>query len=261
LLWGIMFPCHVSFSFLFSLGLTYNMVRLLGGRSFSYPSNIVINEIMYNAVADQDGGDWVELHNASSESVHMQGWAFKDGNPLHSFIFEQGFILESGDYLVLSTDIPAFQNIYPDVEPYTTELGFGFTSMGELLSLMDSSGHVVSTVYYSPSEPWPTEANGMGPSLELSHPELEVSYQQSWMASTGIGTPGEMNSQYQYPCLPSGDLNQDGIVDVLDIVQLIDIILQADEPETDIICLADLNQDGSLDVLDIVMMVDIIISA
>jgi len=228
---------------------------------FSYPSNIVINEIMYNAVADQDGGDWVELHNASSESVHMQGWAFKDGNPLHSFIFEQGFILESGDYLVLSTDIPAFQNIYPDVEPYTTELGFGFTSMGELLSLMDSSGHVVSTVYYSPSEPWPTEANGMGPSLELSHPELEVSYQQSWMASTGIGTPGEMNSQYQYPCLPSGDLNQDGIVDVLDIVQLIDIILQADEPETDIICLADLNQDGSLDVLDIVMMVDIIISA
>jgi|GEM_PF-1676005 hypothetical protein len=37
--------------------------------------------------------------------------------------------------------------------------------------------------------------------------------------------------------------------------------LQTNEAGADIICLADLNQDGMLDVLDIVMMVDIIISA
>jgi hypothetical protein len=227
---------------------------------FSFQSNIVINEIMYNAIADQDGGDWIELYNGSSENVNMQGWEFKDGNPLHSFIFEQEFILESGGYLVLCTDIPAFQNIYTDVEPYATELGFGFTSMGELLRLMDGFGHVVSTVQYSPSEPWPTEANGMGPSLELAHPELEVSYQQSWMASTGIGTPGGLNSQYQNPCMPSGDLNLDNTVDVLDIVLLVDIILNVDEPALDILCIGDLNEDGSLDVLDIVIMVDIIIS-
>ena len=53
-----------------------------------------------------------------------------------------------------------------------------------------------------------------------------------------------------------GDVNDDGILNVLDVVSLVNIILNGDE----YISSGDMNQDGSLDVLDIVTLVNIILS-
>ena len=53
----------------------------------------------------------------------------------------------------------------------------------------------------------------------------------------------------------NGDINNDGILNVLDIVLLVNIILSN---EYDII--ADINEDGFIDILDVVMMVNILIS-
>jgi len=53
-----------------------------------------------------------------------------------------------------------------------------------------------------------------------------------------------------------GDINDDGLLNVLDIVSLVNIILNGDE----YISSADMNQDGALDVLDIVTLVNIILS-
>ena len=53
-----------------------------------------------------------------------------------------------------------------------------------------------------------------------------------------------------------GDVNGDGLLNVLDIVSLVNIILNGDE----YISSGDMNQDGSLDVLDIVTLVNIILS-
>lgn len=53
-----------------------------------------------------------------------------------------------------------------------------------------------------------------------------------------------------------GDVNGDGILNVLDVVTLVNIILNND----DYILAGDMNQDGALDVLDIVTLVNIILS-
>ena len=53
----------------------------------------------------------------------------------------------------------------------------------------------------------------------------------------------------------NGDINNDGILNVLDIVLLVNIILSN---EYDII--ADINEDGFIDILDVVVMVNILIS-
>ena len=53
-----------------------------------------------------------------------------------------------------------------------------------------------------------------------------------------------------------GDVNGDGLLNVLDVVTLVNIILIND----DYILAGDMNQDGSLDVLDIVTLVNIILS-
>ena len=58
-----------------------------------------------------------------------------------------------------------------------------------------------------------------------------------------------------------GDLNFDGIINILDIVSLVNVILGVTEnPSDDIMYAADLNQDGSIDVLDIVLTVNIVLN-
>jgi hypothetical protein len=53
-----------------------------------------------------------------------------------------------------------------------------------------------------------------------------------------------------------GDINSDGLLNVLDVVTLVNIILNSD----DYILAGDMNQDGILNVLDIVTLVNIILS-
>ena len=52
-----------------------------------------------------------------------------------------------------------------------------------------------------------------------------------------------------------GDINSDGIINILDIVQIVNLVLTSEYNET-----ADLNSDGIVDVLDIVQIVNIILS-
>jgi hypothetical protein len=54
----------------------------------------------------------------------------------------------------------------------------------------------------------------------------------------------------------SGDLNSDGLINVLDVVMLVNIVLGYGE----IIDAGDMNGDGILNVLDVVMLVDIILN-
>ena len=57
-----------------------------------------------------------------------------------------------------------------------------------------------------------------------------------------------------------GDLNDDGSVDVLDIVTMVSWILDEYQPTPDEFEVADLNVDGSIDILDIVRLVEIILT-
>ena len=53
----------------------------------------------------------------------------------------------------------------------------------------------------------------------------------------------------------TGDLNNDGSINILDVVMMVSIIL-GEEPYTSI---ADLNFDQNIDVMDIVLLINIII--
>ena len=56
-------------------------------------------------------------------------------------------------------------------------------------------------------------------------------------------------------CGLTGDLNGDGMVNVLDVVVLVNIVLGGSDP----IDAGDLNGDGIINVLDVVMLVNIIL--
>ncbi len=58
-----------------------------------------------------------------------------------------------------------------------------------------------------------------------------------------------------YPCLPDGDINYDGEVNILDVVVLVNIVLGLEEENP----AGDLNQDNVINVLDIILLVNIIL--
>ena len=57
-----------------------------------------------------------------------------------------------------------------------------------------------------------------------------------------------------------GDLNQDGLINVQDIILTINIILGV-PPDAYELCSGDINEDGVIDILDIVLLVNLILSS
>jgi len=85
---------------------------------------VVINELL--TTSDSGGiDDWVELYNRSPQDVAIGGWGISDDldEPL-KYTFAAGTILASGEYLVIDE----------------LELGFGFSSLGEVVTLTAADG-------------------------------------------------------------------------------------------------------------------------
>ena len=60
-------------------------------------------------------------------------------------------------------------------------------------------------------------------------------------------------------CQLSGDVNQDGLVNVIDVVMIVGFIMGTDTPDDTQELLADMNSDGLINVIDVVMLVDVIL--
>ena len=161
-------------------------------------SAIVINEINYNSADDYDTQDWVELANNGSGAINLSGWQFKDEDDSHVFVIPEQTILENGAFIVLAEDTAIFNEFFPGTGPVVGNLNFGFSGGGELIRLYDANGVFIDQVTYDDDDPWPAEADGEGPTLELINPSFDNSLPESWNYSSNLyGTPGVENSIYQ----------------------------------------------------------------
>ena len=117
----------------------------------------------------------------------------------------------------------------------------------------------------------------------LSNQTGQVGYNQSTLVELDINTENLENGSYNSYLVvnsndsiePSvipinlivsdsglilGDLNQDGVLDVLDVVRLIQIILDQYDPSSFELMLSDLNEDEIVNVQDIVLMINTILT-
>ena len=160
--------------------------------------DIVINEINYKDSEDFEVGDWVELYNKGSSAVDLSNWVFKDDDDTHEFILPAGTSIPAGGYVVLAKTLSLFQTKFPSVSPVYGDFGFGLSGGGELIRLFDADGNLVDSVTYDDEDPWPTEPDGNGPTLELINPSLDNSLPESWDAcapsGSENGTPGAVNN-------------------------------------------------------------------
>lgn len=161
-------------------------------------ANIVINEINYKDANDFETKDWVELYNNSGSPVDISNWVFKDDDDTHEFIIPGGTIMATDSYLVLTQFLADFQVLYPSVSPVLGDFTFGLSGGGELIRLFDETGVLVDFVEYDDVDPWPTQADGNGPTLELINPNLDNELPESWDACAAPGaehgTPGALNN-------------------------------------------------------------------
>jgi hypothetical protein len=161
----------------------------------TYADSLVINEINYNSADNFNPGDWVEVYNPHPYTLDITGWVFKDEDDSHSYVFPEGTLIEANGYLVLCADGAAFSTLFPEVDNYIGDIGFGLSSGGELIRIYNASATLIDQLTFDDSAPWPTEPDGNGPTLELMKPSFDNALAESWMAHPLHGTPGSENSQ------------------------------------------------------------------
>ena len=60
------------------------------------------------------------------------------------------------------------------------------------------------------------------------------------------------------PSCTAGDVNADGLINVLDVVTVVNFIMGVANPDDDQECASDYNEDGLINVLDVVNIVNVI---
>ena len=142
-------------------------------------TDIVINEIMYDAPSDGRNAEFVELFNRGVASVDLSGWRFVDGI---EFDFPPAAVIAPGDYLVIAADAGWMRDNYGQV-PVIGDFSGQLSDSGELLRLEDAAGNLVDQVDYLPSGDWPELADGDGSSMELRHPQMDNDSPSAWADS------------------------------------------------------------------------------
>ncbi len=163
-------------------------------------AQVIINEISYNPPeSGTDSLEYIELFNAGGSTVNLAGWYFTSG--VEDTL--PNVDLPPGGYFVTAIKASAMQTVFGiTVHQWS---GNALNNSGEKIILVDAAANVIDSVQYDDADPWPVEADGSGPSLELRDPGLDNSDGANWQVSgagTGVilngfevsGTPGAENS-------------------------------------------------------------------
>lgn len=156
---------------------------------------LVINEILADALGNDMSQEWFELYNPGGEPVDVTGWQIKDCATQKLVLGSA--VVPAGGYLVLGASSDKAVN---GDAPVKLAYGDGFylpNTIGAIL-LYDPAGVLVDQTRYSTFEPWTVFK--VGKSLERVSPTSDGTVPESWETGKGTygdskneGTPGKKN--------------------------------------------------------------------
>ncbi|MCI0747635.1 MAG: lamin tail domain-containing protein [Verrucomicrobia subdivision 3 bacterium] len=159
---------------------------------------VVINEIMYNPTGG--GSEFIELLSITNGPVDLSGWTIAGAN----FSFPAGTVLPSSGLMLLlktnTTTVAAFRSAWsvPEGVPIFGH-DFVLENEGEALGLEKPNPEALmpaiemERVRYNDKSPWPTEADGEGPSLERFAAAEYGNDPVNWRTVAAGGSPGRVN--------------------------------------------------------------------
>lgn len=183
-------------------------------------TGLVISEIQYHPADAPDGSagiEFIEISNHGDIFQELTGWRLTGGV---EYRFPDGFKLEAGAVMVISGSPDALRSAVgaaPVLGPWEGSLD----NAGEVIELRDNLGAIKLHVEYSPDAPWPTAADGAGPSLVLISPSYGEEDPRAWAASWRRGgSPGRRDPLSAAP---------------LEAVVINEILAHTDLPQVDFI--------------------------
>ena len=152
--------------------------------------DVVISEIMYDAISDYDTDEFLEVANTTNAPIDVSGWCFSGV----TLCLPTGSSIAANGFLTVAPDAERFRTLY-GFDPagvYTGKLSNG----GEKLTVKDAAGVTIDSVTYSDGDGWPVTPDGGGQSLELRDPSLDHNDPLNWAASIAARghTAGAVNS-------------------------------------------------------------------
>jgi hypothetical protein len=125
---------------------------------------VIITEIMYNPVQDENYNEWIEIFNPLDSGVNLSGWKLCNVSILPGYVNLSGDIGFVNDYTInplsysLITDGGSGSEVYGNFHIGTTlnffhvdagSLCNRLSNSGEVVWLSDSSGRVVFQINYT----------------------------------------------------------------------------------------------------------------
>ena len=149
-------------------------------------SNVVINEI---GATETTGHEWLEILNASNESVNLLNWKFWENETNHNLsVSITDSILDPGEYGVICQDENIFLNDYPNFNNSIFDSSWGtLKEGGEEIGLKDDNDNFIEQFSYLPITNF---------SLERSDPLLDDYTGNNWQEHEGSNSVGQENSNY-----------------------------------------------------------------
>lgn len=186
------------------------------------PDNLVINEIMYNPLSDNednlpDQSEYLELRNTKNYAVSLEGLQLHDApdedgnlriltpvNTIAKWLPAKGMALIYADQTALFTN-SKIANFFKleDKSPasiiHIDRSTLSLASTGDAIYLADSAGTTIDSVYYDESWQNPNIIDTRGIALERIAPAGPSNISTNWGSSVNPkgGTPGAANSIYQ----------------------------------------------------------------
>lgn len=143
-------------------------------------SDLVISEIMYNAGTGTDSLEFIEIYNRSSQAIPMGGLRLSRSA---AGVLAVHTLPGLGVYIIAADSLRAGRFYGKSFQQW----GSGFLNNGgAAIVLSNSAGVVLDSVNYDDAAPWPTAADGTGPSLELRDVNTDNNVGSNWGASTTV---------------------------------------------------------------------------
>ena len=164
---------------------------------------LVISKIHYHPQdwwsIDGDHLEFIEITNNGDAEVDLTGIYFRELGLTYQF--PDGTHLAGRQAVVICSDSLLFSEYY-HVTPFGQYMR-KLDNKSENLVLVDAWGNVIDQVHYSDSEPWPTEADGNGPFLQLKDLDSDNSLAENWTIGDDLTVVKEIVDSQNFIIYPN----------------------------------------------------------
>ncbi len=177
-----------------------------------HPANPTPAELAIVPGVEDNDFEYIELHNPTLDSISLNGVRFIDGIDF-DFTTSSVTSLGPGASVVVVENLAAFDARYGSSMLIAGQYTNDFSNGGEQVILVDENDAIIHDFIYSDDAPWPTVADGSGPSLEVVSTTGNYGTSANWRVSfASQGTPGTQTQHL------SGDFDSSTVVDGLDFL-------------------------------------------